>query len=92
MAVAAWVIVGVVAGWIACSIPADGEPQADRLLVGALGAVLGGVLASLVGVGSATTFFSVGAWFVALAVAAMLLLIQSLRGRRCGPRRWPSPR
>jgi uncharacterized membrane protein YeaQ/YmgE (transglycosylase-associated protein family) len=90
MAFAAWVILGVVAGWIAYSIPAEGEPQMGRLLVGVLGAVLGGVLASLVGVGSAATFFSVGAWLVAFAGAATLLLIQSLLGSRSGQRRSPS--
>jgi uncharacterized membrane protein YeaQ/YmgE (transglycosylase-associated protein family) len=90
MAFAAWVILGVVAGWIACSIPADGEPHMGRLLVGVLGAVLGGVLASLVGVGSAATFFSVGAWLVALGGATTLLLIQSLVAARCGQRRSPS--
>jgi uncharacterized membrane protein YeaQ/YmgE (transglycosylase-associated protein family) len=87
MAFAAWVMLGVVAGWIACSIPADGEPQMGRLLVGVLGAVLGGVLASLVGVGSAAMFFSVGAWIVAFGGAATLLLIQSLLGSRSGQRR-----
>jgi uncharacterized membrane protein YeaQ/YmgE (transglycosylase-associated protein family) len=90
MAFAASVILGVVAGWIAYSIPAEGEPPMGRLLVGVLGAVLGGVLASLVGVGSAATFFSVGAWLVAFAGAATLLLIQSLLGSRTGQRRSPS--
>jgi uncharacterized membrane protein YeaQ/YmgE (transglycosylase-associated protein family) len=89
MAFAAWVILGVVAGWIAYSIPAEGEPQMGRLLVGVLGAVLGGVLASLVGVGSAATFFSVGGWLVAFGGAATLLLIQSLLGSRYGQRRSP---
>jgi uncharacterized membrane protein YeaQ/YmgE (transglycosylase-associated protein family) len=92
MAFAAWVILGVVAGWIAYSIPADGEPQMGRLLVGVLGAVLGGVLASLVGVGSAATFFSAGAWLVAFGGAATLLLIHSLLGSRYGQRRSPSIR
>jgi uncharacterized membrane protein YeaQ/YmgE (transglycosylase-associated protein family) len=83
MGLAAWVMLGVVAGWIAYSVPADGEPQTGRLLVAVLGAVLGGVLASLVGVGSPTTFFSAGGWLVAFGGAATLLLIQSLRGDRC---------
>lgn len=89
MGVAAWVILGVVAGWIGSSIPVDGGPQVGRLLVGVLGAVLGGVLASLVGVGSAATFFSIGAWTVALGGAATLLLIQSLHGNRYDQRRSP---
>lgn len=79
----------IVAGWIASSTPAGGEPQTGRLLVGVLGAVLGGVLASLVGVGSPATFVSVGAWVVALSGAATLLLIQSRLGSRSAQRRSP---
>jgi uncharacterized membrane protein YeaQ/YmgE (transglycosylase-associated protein family) len=86
-----WLILGVVAGWIASSIPADGELQTGRLLVGAVGAVLGGVLASFVGVGSPATFFSGGAWLVAFSGAATLLLIQSGSQSRCW-RFWPTRR
>ena len=79
MGFAGWVVLGVVAGWIACSIPPDCEPtQAGRLLVGVLGAVLGGVAASLFGVGSAATFFSLGAWLVAGAGATTSLAIHSI--------------
>jgi uncharacterized membrane protein YeaQ/YmgE (transglycosylase-associated protein family) len=84
MGFAAWVVLGVVAGWIAYSIPDDGEPQPGKLVIGVLGSVLGGVVASLVGVGSAATLFSVGAWLVAFGGAATLLLIQSLLGNRYG--------
>ena len=86
MGFAAWVVLGVVAGWIAYSIPDDGESQPDKLVIG----VLGGVLASLIGVGSAATLFSVGAWLVAFGGAATLLLIQSLLGGRYGQRRSPT--
>jgi hypothetical protein len=41
-------------------------------------------------VGSAATFFSVGAWLVAFGGAATLLLIQSLLGSRYSQRRSPS--
>ena len=92
MGFAAWVILGVVAGWIASSVPADGEPQMGRLLVGVLGAVVGGVLASLVGVGSPATFLSVGAWLVAFSGAATLLSIQSLLGRHDAQRGSPRVR
>jgi uncharacterized membrane protein YeaQ/YmgE (transglycosylase-associated protein family) len=81
-----WLILGVVAGWIASSIPADGELQTGRLLVGA---VLGGVFASFVGVGSPATFFSGGGWLVAFSGAATLLLIQSVLGRRNAERGSP---
>jgi uncharacterized membrane protein YeaQ/YmgE (transglycosylase-associated protein family) len=88
MGFAAWVVLGVVASWIACSIPPDCEPtHAGRLLVGVLGAVLGGVVASLLGVGSAATFFSLGAWLVACAGATASLAIHSIHVGRTRPQR-----
>jgi uncharacterized membrane protein YeaQ/YmgE (transglycosylase-associated protein family) len=88
MGFAAWVVLGVVASWIACSIPPDGEPtQAGQLLAGVLGAVLGGVVASLLGVGSAATFFSLGAWLVACAGATASLAIHSIHVGRTRPQR-----
>ena len=93
MGFAGWVVLGVVAGWIACSIPPDCEPtQARRLLVGVLGAVLGGVAASLLGVGSAATFFSLGAWLVACAGATASLAIHSIRADRSRPPHSPPAR
>lgn len=93
MGFAGWVVLGVVAGWIACSIPPDCEPTlAGRLLVGVLGAALGGVAASLLGVGSAGTFFSLGAWLVACAGAAASLAIQSIHVDRSRPPRLPPAR
>ena len=93
MGFAAWVVLGVVAGWIACSIPPDCEPtQAGRLLVGVLGAVLGGVVASLLGVGSAATFFSLGAWLVACAGATASLAIHSIHVDRSRPPHSPPAR
>jgi uncharacterized membrane protein YeaQ/YmgE (transglycosylase-associated protein family) len=89
MGFGAWVVLGVVVGWIASSIPADGAPQAGRLLVGVLGAVLGGALASLVGVGSPAMFVSVGAWLVAIGGAAALLAIQGVLASRRADRRSP---
>jgi uncharacterized membrane protein YeaQ/YmgE (transglycosylase-associated protein family) len=93
MGLAAWVVLGVVAGWIASSLPRDAEPtQVRRLLVGVLGAVLGGGLATLLGMGSAATFLSVGAWLLALGGATRLLVIPSVRIDRCRPRHSPQPR
>jgi uncharacterized membrane protein YeaQ/YmgE (transglycosylase-associated protein family) len=93
MGFAAWVVLGVVAGWIASSIPPDCEPtQAGRLLVGVLGAVLGGVVASLLGVGSAATFFSLGAWLVAFAGATASLAIHSIHVDRSRPPHSPPAR
>jgi uncharacterized membrane protein YeaQ/YmgE (transglycosylase-associated protein family) len=93
MGFAAWVVLGVVAGWIACSIPPDREPtQAGRLLVGVLGAVFGGVVAWLLGVGSAAIFFNLGAWLVACAGATASLAIHNIHVDRSRPPHSPPAR
>jgi uncharacterized membrane protein YeaQ/YmgE (transglycosylase-associated protein family) len=72
---AAWVVLGVVAGWTVANLHDGSGPVrlARALRTGVGGAVVGGALASLLGVGDASTFFSLGAWAAALGVAAVAL-------------------
>jgi uncharacterized membrane protein YeaQ/YmgE (transglycosylase-associated protein family) len=80
---AAWVVLGVVAGWTAASLRDGSGPVrlAGALLTGVGGAVVGGALASLLGIGSASTFFSVGAWAAALGGAAVALTTDAIPRR-----------
>jgi uncharacterized membrane protein YeaQ/YmgE (transglycosylase-associated protein family) len=83
MGLAAWVMLGVVAGWTAASLR-DGSGTgrlAGALVTGIGGAVVGGALASVLGIGSASTFFSIGAWAAAF-VGATAALARSASGRR----------
>lgn len=74
---------GVLAAWIADSIPADGGTTRPRTaLLGVLGALFGGVVAWLLDIGSVATFFHPGAWLVALGGAAALLAIHGLLADR----------
>jgi uncharacterized membrane protein YeaQ/YmgE (transglycosylase-associated protein family) len=72
---AAWVVLGVVAGWTVANLRDGSGPVrlARALLTGVGGAVVGGALASILGIGSASTFFSLGAWAAALGGAAVAL-------------------
>jgi uncharacterized membrane protein YeaQ/YmgE (transglycosylase-associated protein family) len=89
MGLIAWIVVGVVAAWIRDAIPPDDGPTHPRTtLVGVLGAVLGGVIASLLGIGSVVTFFTFGAWLLAIAGATVALAIDNLRVDR--DHRWPA--
>jgi uncharacterized membrane protein YeaQ/YmgE (transglycosylase-associated protein family) len=45
------------------------------MIVGILGAVLGGLIASAVGIGAITSFFSIGTWLIAIGGALLLLVI-----------------
>jgi uncharacterized membrane protein YeaQ/YmgE (transglycosylase-associated protein family) len=72
---AAWLVLGVVAGWTAANLRDGSGPArlAGALLTGVVGAVVGGALASLLGIGSENTFFSLGSWAAALGGAAVAL-------------------
>jgi hypothetical protein len=72
---AAWVVLGVVAGWAVANLRDGSGPVrlSGALLTGVGGAVVVGGLGSLLGIGSANTFFSLGSWAAALAGAGVAL-------------------
>jgi uncharacterized membrane protein YeaQ/YmgE (transglycosylase-associated protein family) len=86
MAFAAWVMLGIVVGWTASNLREeyDSLELARAVRNATAGAVLGGALASLLGIGSAASFFSLGGWMAALSGAAVMLAAIS---RRRSPRR-----
>jgi uncharacterized membrane protein YeaQ/YmgE (transglycosylase-associated protein family) len=45
------------------------------LAVGVLGALAGGFIASAVGIGGISSFFSLGTWLIAIGGALLLLLV-----------------
>jgi uncharacterized membrane protein YeaQ/YmgE (transglycosylase-associated protein family) len=92
MGVLGCVIVGLVAGAIAKTVHRGDEPGGllGTFLVGLVGAVAGGLIASAVGIGSISSFFSLGTWLIAVGGALLLLVIYdalSRRGRSHGGRR-----
>jgi len=76
MGVLGWIILGFVAGAIAKALHRGDEPSGviATMFVGVLGALLGGFLASAVGIGSVSGFFSLGTWLIAIAGAFVLLM------------------
>jgi uncharacterized membrane protein YeaQ/YmgE (transglycosylase-associated protein family) len=86
-------VVGIVAGWTAANLREGSGPirLAGTLLTGVGGAVVGGAVASVLGIGSATTFFSLGAWAAAFMGATVALATaESWRPRQLGRSR-PAP-
>ena len=77
MGVLSWIILGFVAGAIAKALHRGDEPTGllATLFVGVLGALLGGFVASAVGIGSVSGFFSLGTWLIAIAGAFVLLML-----------------
>jgi uncharacterized membrane protein YeaQ/YmgE (transglycosylase-associated protein family) len=84
MAFAAWVMLGIIVGWIASNLceESDSLELARAVRNAAVGAVLGGALASLLGIGSAAGFFNLGGWMAALSGAALMLAAISRRRPR----------
>lgn len=67
----AWIIIGIVAGWLAEKIMKRSHGLLTNLIVGVIGALLGGFLANNLGVDAS------GNWIVGIIVAtvgAVLLL------------------
>ena len=84
MGVFGWIIVGLVAGAVAKAVHRGDEPGGllGTFLVGLVGAVAGGLIASAVGIGSISSFFSLGTWLIAIGGALLLLLIYDALSRR----------
>jgi len=76
--VIAWILLGLFAGAIARAlVPGRTEPGGciGTTAIGILGALLGGFLASALGIGHIHDFFNLGTWLIAIAGSVLLLLI-----------------
>jgi uncharacterized membrane protein YeaQ/YmgE (transglycosylase-associated protein family) len=69
---------------------ADANPEEERtmgvrgwtILGLVAGAIAGGLIASAVGIGSVSSFFSLGTWLIAIGGALLLLVIYDALSRR----------
>ena len=78
MGVIAWIFLGLFAGAIARAlIPGRTEPGGciGTTAIGILGALIGGFLASALGIGHIHEFFNLGTWLIAIGGSVLLLLI-----------------
>jgi uncharacterized membrane protein YeaQ/YmgE (transglycosylase-associated protein family) len=74
----AWIVLGLFAGTIARAItPGRTEPGGciGTTAIGILGALIGGFLASALGIGHIHDFFDLGTWLIAIAGSVILLLL-----------------
>jgi uncharacterized membrane protein YeaQ/YmgE (transglycosylase-associated protein family) len=78
MGIIAWIILGLLAGTIARAVvPGRTEPGGciGTTAVGILGALIGGFIASALGIGEIDDFFDLGTWLIAIGGSVLLLLI-----------------
>ncbi len=77
-----WLVVGLIAGWLASAVVGGGYGIVGDIIIGVVGAFIGGWLFSVLGVGSPFGGLA-GTIFVAFIGAVVLLfLLRMLRGRR----------
>jgi len=85
MGIIGWIVLGLVAGAIAKAILPGDDPGGIfvTILIGIVGAVVGGFIASALGIGDLDEFFDIGTWLIAIAGSLLLLLVyRMLAGRR----------
>ena len=78
MGIIAWILLGLFAGAIARAlVPGRTEPGGciGTTAIGILGALIGGFIASAVGIGDIDEFFDLGTWLIAIGGSVLLLLV-----------------
>jgi uncharacterized membrane protein YeaQ/YmgE (transglycosylase-associated protein family) len=74
----AWIILGLFAGTIAQAlVPGRTEPRGciGSTAIGILGALIGGYLATRLGIGKVRHFFDLATWLIAIGGSALLLIV-----------------
>ena len=88
MGIIGWIVLGLIAGAIARLIlpGSQGGGWLGALITGILGAILGGWIASLMGIGAMDEFFSLGTWIFAILGGVIVAFIWQAITKRSGSR------
>lgn len=74
MGLIAWIVIGLIAGWLASKVIPSRLGVVGDTVVGMVGAVIGGLLFTMIGA-IGTTGFSIWSVFVAFIGAVILLVV-----------------
>ncbi len=88
MGIIGWIVLGLIAGAIAKLIMPGDDPGGIivTMLIGIVGAILGGFIASSLGFGELGKFFDIRTWVISIVGALILLAIyRVVVGRRSRP-------
>ena len=85
MSIIGWIIVGLIAGWLASLLMRGGYGLIGDLIVGIVGAIIGGFLAGIVLGGDYVAGFNLATIVVSVIGAVILIAIL----RMVGPKRRP---
>jgi uncharacterized membrane protein YeaQ/YmgE (transglycosylase-associated protein family) len=89
MGIIGWIILGLVAGLIAKAIMPGDDPGGIIIttVIGIVGAIVGGFIASALNIGDLDEFFDIGTWLIAIAGSLLLLgIYRVVAGRGTGTR------
>jgi len=87
MGIIGWIVLGLLAGAIAKAILPGDDPGGIivTMLIGIVGAIVGGFIASALGIGDLDEFFDIGTWIIAILGSLLLLVAyRAIAGRRTG--------
>jgi uncharacterized membrane protein YeaQ/YmgE (transglycosylase-associated protein family) len=89
MGIIGWIVLGLLAGAIAKAIMPGDDPGGIivTMLIGIVGAIVGGLIASALDVGDLDEFFDIGTWVIAILGSLLLLLVYRMAVGRSGPTR-----
>ena len=84
MGIIGWILLGLVAGVLAKAILPGDDPGGIIVttIIGIVGAIVGGLIASALDVGDLDEFFDIGTWLIAIAGSLLLLIVYRLVTRR----------
>lgn len=85
MGIIGWIVLGLIAGAIAKAIMPGDDPGGIfvTMIIGILGAIVGGLIASALDIGDLDEFFDIGTWIIAILGSLLLLAIyRMVVGRR----------
>ena len=77
MGIIGFIVLGLIAGVIAKALHPGDDPGGliGTIVIGVVGALLGGVIASALDIGDLDSFFDIGTWLIAIAGALLLLIV-----------------
>lgn len=81
MSILGWIVLGAIAGWIASALTGSEDGCLTNIVVGIVGAIIGGFLFSLVG-GWQITGFNIPSLIVAVVGALVLIVLVGAFRRR----------
>jgi len=90
MGIIGWIVLGLIAGAIAKLILPGDDPGGIivTIIIGIVGAIVGGYIAKALNFGSDKHFFDLKTWVIAIAGSLLLLIVYRLvAGRRGGAAR-----